>query len=131
MTASRTITMRRASDESSSGRSTTILGDLRMSSSLKTNCSNPLGLGREQSSATPRMARDAVHAAAEGREGPTAVSTKHFEEAMATARRSVTDADLAKYDAYAAKQKVSADAVDGEPAKAFSFDDDGDEAMFE
>ena len=75
--------------------------------------------------------RDAVHAAAEGVEGPTAVSTKHFEEAMATARRSVTDADLAKYDAYAAKQKVSADAVDGEPAKAFSFDDDGDEAMFE
>ena len=73
----------------------------------------------------------AVHAAAEGVEGPTAVSTKHFEEAMATARRSVTDADLAKYDAYAAKQKVSADAVDGEPAKAFSFDDDGDEAMFE
>ena len=42
-----------------------------------------------------------------------------------------TDADLAKYDAYAAKQKVSADSVDGEPAKAFSFDDAGDEAMFE
>ena len=53
---------------------------------------------------------------------------------MASARRSVSDADLAKYDAYAAKQKVSADAVDGEPAKAFSFDDDDDEkaeAMYE
>lgn len=34
----------------------------------------------------------------------------------ATARHSVTHADLAKYDAYAAKQKVSADVVDGEPA---------------
>jgi len=78
--------------------------------------------------------RDAVHAAAAGEAGPTEVGAKHFEEAMASARRSVSDADLAKYDAYAAKQKVSADAVDGEPAKAFSFDDDDDEkaeAMYE
>merc|ERR1719282_1166933 len=79
--------------------------------------------------------RDAVHAAAGGDDGPSEIEPRHFEEAMATARRSVSDADLAKYDAYAAKQKVSADAKDGEPARAFSFDDDAtaaeEEALYE
>ena len=70
--------------------------------------------------------RDAVDAAANGDEGPTKVMPKHFEDAMASARRSVSDADLAKYDAFAAKQKVSADAKPGDDTapKAFSFDDD-------
>ena len=78
--------------------------------------------------------RDAVDAAANGAEGPTSVGAKHFEDAMATARRSVSDADLAKYDAFAAKQKVSADAAPGDASqapKAFSFDDPADIAAAE
>ena len=78
--------------------------------------------------------RDAVDAAASGAEGPTSVGAKHFEDAMATARRSVSDADLAKYDAFAAKQKVSADAAPGDASqapKAFSFDDPADIAAAE
>ncbi|KAH8076390.1 ATP binding protein [Aureococcus anophagefferens] len=77
--------------------------------------------------------RDAVDAAANGAEGPTSVGAKHFEDAMATARRSVSDADLAKYDAFAAKQKVSADAAPGstEAPKAFSFDDPAEVAAAE
>ncbi|KAH8062639.1 ATP binding protein [Aureococcus anophagefferens] len=77
--------------------------------------------------------RDAVDAAANGAEGPTSVGAKHFEDAMATARRSVSDADLAKYDAFAAKQKVSADAAPGstEAPKAFSFDDPAEIAAAE
>ena len=78
--------------------------------------------------------RDAVDAAANGAEGPTSVGAKHFEDAMATARRSVSDADLAKYDAFAAKQKVSADAAPGDASqapKAFSFDDPAEIAAAE
>jgi len=71
--------------------------------------------------------RDAVHAAVAATAGPQAVSVRHFEQAMAAARRSVSDAELAKYDAYAAKQKVSADADELDNPHAFSFTTPEDE----
>jgi transitional endoplasmic reticulum ATPase len=49
--------------------------------------------------------RDAVHAAAAGETGPTRIGATHIEAAMATARRSVSDADLAKYQQFANKQQ--------------------------
>ncbi|KAK7248882.1 transitional endoplasmic reticulum ATPase [Aureococcus anophagefferens] len=51
----------------------------------------------------------------------------------ATARRSVSDADLAKYDAFAAKQKVSADAARGrgQARQSASFDDPAEIAAAE
>jgi transitional endoplasmic reticulum ATPase len=73
--------------------------------------------------------RDAVHAAAAGTTGPRAVGACHFELAMAAARRSVSDAELAKYDAYAAKQKVSADVDEPDSPRAFSFTAEKDQPM--
>jgi len=49
--------------------------------------------------------RDAVHAVAAGEAGPRKIEAVHIEAAMATARRSVSDADLAKFQQYANKQQ--------------------------
>ncbi|KAJ8612274.1 hypothetical protein CTAYLR_002941 [Chrysophaeum taylorii] len=69
--------------------------------------------------------KDAVDATTAGDEDvPKLITRDHFEMAMATARRSVTDADLAKYDAYAAKAKGAPNAKDGGGLdKPFRFDD--------
>lgn len=84
-------------------------------------------------------------AAADAAASKSVITRRHFEEAMRSARRSVSDADLAKYSSFAAtlqqarSQMVGGRGVDnfrfpgapGAPAAAAAADDDDDAAMYD
>jgi transitional endoplasmic reticulum ATPase len=70
--------------------------------------------------------RDDIAAEQEGTEPVDLIEERHFLESLRTARRSVTPAELAKYDSFAAKYKGGdAAKIAGADESADSTDEDG------